>query len=108
MISANPRSETKTPAQYSFGIWPDTPGGRFYAEWDDQAPVTREGQLIFFLQFLVTMLDEYANLREFCVGNNKGFEEPFYLNRPRTSGDLHGQSPMLWTASAPAPLTRVV
>ena len=30
----------------------DTPGGRFYAEWDDQAPVTREGQLIFFFQFL--------------------------------------------------------
>lgn len=30
----------------------DTPGGRFYAEWDDQAPVTREDQLMFFLQFL--------------------------------------------------------
>ena len=30
----------------------DTPGGRFYAEWDDQAPVTREGQLMFFFQFL--------------------------------------------------------
>ncbi len=35
------------------GSWPlDTPGGRFHAEWDDQAPVTREGQLIFFFQFL--------------------------------------------------------
>ena len=33
--------------------WPvDTPGGRYYAEWDTQAPVTREGQLIFFFQFL--------------------------------------------------------
>ena len=30
----------------------DTPGGRFYAEWDVDAPVTREGQLIFFFQFL--------------------------------------------------------
>jgi hypothetical protein len=30
----------------------DTPGGRFRAEWDVQAPVTREGQLIFFFQFL--------------------------------------------------------
>ena len=27
----------------------DTPGGRYYAEIDDQAPVTREGQLIFFM-----------------------------------------------------------
>jgi hypothetical protein len=35
------------------GSWPvDTPGGRFFAEWDSQAPVTREGQLIFFFQFL--------------------------------------------------------
>lgn len=33
--------------------WPvDTPGGRYYAEFDDQAPVTREGQLILFAQFL--------------------------------------------------------
>jgi hypothetical protein len=33
--------------------WPvDTPGGRYFAEFDDQAPVTREGQLIFFAQFL--------------------------------------------------------
>jgi len=42
----------------SFGersAWPvDTPGGRYYAEWDTGAPVTREGQLIFFFQFLHT------------------------------------------------------
>jgi hypothetical protein len=30
----------------------DTSGGRFHAEWDEQIPVTREGQLIFFFQFL--------------------------------------------------------
>ena len=35
--------------------WPvDTPGGRYWAEFDDEAPVTREGQLIFFSQFLHT------------------------------------------------------
>jgi hypothetical protein len=35
------------------GAWPlDTPGGRFYAEWDTEAPTSREGQLIFFFQFL--------------------------------------------------------
>ena len=33
--------------------WPvDTPGGRYWAEFDEEAPVTREGQLIFFAQFL--------------------------------------------------------
>jgi hypothetical protein len=29
-----------------------TPGGRYYAEIDEESPVTREGQLIFFAQFL--------------------------------------------------------
>ena len=49
----HPAGETKTHAAYPSGSWPlDTPGGRFYAEWDDEAPVTREGQLIFFFQFL--------------------------------------------------------
>ena len=33
--------------------WPvDTPGGRVHAEWCDDAPVTREGSLLFFFQFL--------------------------------------------------------
>lgn len=49
---------------------------------------------------LVAQLDENANLKEVCVGTNKGFDEPYYLARPRTTGDFHGQAPMLWTASA--------
>jgi hypothetical protein len=53
LIATHPAGECKTPPQYPSGNWPvDTPGGRFHAEWDDQAPVTREGQLIFFFQFL--------------------------------------------------------
>ena len=35
------------------GPWPiDTPGGRYYAEWDPDSPVTVHGQLAFFAQFL--------------------------------------------------------
>ena len=53
LICANHVGESKSPPQSPSGTWPlDTPGGRYYAEWDDQAPVTREGQLIFFFQFL--------------------------------------------------------
>ncbi len=52
-ISAHPAGESQTLRHFPSGSWPvDTPGGRFHAEWDDQAPVTREGQLIFFFQFL--------------------------------------------------------
>jgi hypothetical protein len=33
--------------------WPvDTPGGRYFAEFDNEGPVAREGQLLFFAQFL--------------------------------------------------------
>jgi hypothetical protein len=53
VIAANPAGESKNTTSYPPGSWPlDTPGGRYYVEWDDQAPVTREGQLIFFFQFL--------------------------------------------------------
>jgi hypothetical protein len=44
-----------------------------------------------------------------CEGTNKAFREvgadpdaqlKFYLDRQRKTGDLHGQAPLLWTASA--------
>lgn len=55
LIPVHPQGESENSSKYPSGSWPlDTPGGRFHAEWDDQAPVTREGQLIFFFQFLQT------------------------------------------------------
>ena len=52
----------------------DTPGGRFFAEWETQAPVTREGQLMFFFQFLHAG-DRWRELmREcpLCYSGNRG------------------------------------
>jgi len=50
---AHPTGESQKALNSGQKSWPvDTPGGRFYAEWDTEAPVTREGQLIFFFQFL--------------------------------------------------------
>ena len=55
LISVHPQGESKSTPKYPSGTWPlDTPGGRFHAEWDAQAPVTREAQLIFFFQFIQT------------------------------------------------------
>ena len=46
--------------------WPlDTPGGRFYAEWDEDTPTTRDGQLIFFFQFL-RVGGRWEQLMEHC------------------------------------------
>jgi rhamnogalacturonyl hydrolase YesR len=49
---------------------------------------------------LVKYLDADANVREVCEGTNKGTTLEYYLSRPRKVGDLHGQAPILWTASA--------
>lgn len=49
---------------------------------------------------LVKNLDEKANVKEVCVGTNKGFSLEYYKDRPRATGDLHGQAPILWTATA--------
>jgi len=51
--STHPAGECQNAPEFPLGSWPlDSPGGRFFAEWDPDAPVTREGQLIFFFQFL--------------------------------------------------------
>ncbi len=47
---------------------------------------------------LVTYIDTEGKLREVCVGTGKGDNLKYYLDRPRTTGDLHGQAPMLWFA----------
>ncbi|HXA00192.1 MAG TPA: glycoside hydrolase family 88 protein [Candidatus Dormibacteraeota bacterium] len=49
---------------------------------------------------LTTYLDADANLREVCEGTNKKNDISYYLNRGRNTGDLHGQAPLLWCASA--------
>ena len=49
---AHPAGERLSASLERSPAWPaDTPGGRYYAEFDGQAPVTREGRLIFFAQF---------------------------------------------------------
>lgn len=49
---------------------------------------------------LIGYLDNDANICEVCVGTGKGTSVAYYLNRLRKTGDLHGQAPILWTASA--------
>jgi len=49
---------------------------------------------------LVAHLDNDANVRDVCIGTGKGTSVEYYLARPRQTGDLHGQAPILWSASA--------
>jgi unsaturated rhamnogalacturonyl hydrolase len=49
---------------------------------------------------LTSYIDDKAEVREVCVGTNKENSREFYMNRPRTTGDMHGQAPLLWCTSA--------
>lgn len=66
--------------------------------WLDEktyGPAARRGWL-----GLVKYLNPDANIREVCAGTNKKNDLQYYLDRPRNVGDLHGQAPVLWCASA--------
>lgn len=76
--------------------------------WLDEktyAPAARKAWLA-----LVEKIDADANIQDVCVGTNKSRQETktddlkvqydFYLGRKRATGDLHGQAPVLWSASA--------
>ena len=85
--------ETSGSAMFAFGMITGVKNG--WLDGPTYGPAARKAWLA-----LVDHLDENANLREVCVGTNKGFDEPYYNARPRTAGDFHGQAPILWSASA--------
>src|SRR6186713_30439 len=66
--------------------------------WLDEAtyaPAARQAWLA-----LTGYIDEQGDVREVCQGTNKKNDRQYYLDRVRQTGDLHGQAPMLWCATA--------
>ena len=49
---------------------------------------------------LVGYVDQNADVTNVCVGTGKKNDLEYYLMRPRHTGDMHGQAPVLWSASA--------
>jgi rhamnogalacturonyl hydrolase YesR len=49
---------------------------------------------------LVGYINENSDVTSVCEGTNKKNDINYYLNRARNTGDLHGQAPILWCASA--------
>lgn len=85
--------ETSGSAMFAFGMIRGVKDGWLDAE--TYAPAARKAWIA-----LVGRLDEDANLKDVCVGTNKGFSEQYYLDRERRTGDLHGQAAMTWCAMA--------
>ena len=49
---------------------------------------------------LVNYINDDGKVKEVCVGTGQSDDINYYLNRPRVTGDLHGQAPILWFAQS--------
>ena len=59
------------------------------------APVVRKAWIA-----LVKQIDEKGDIAGVCEGTNKTNDRQFYLNRRALPGNMHGQAPVLWCATA--------
>jgi unsaturated rhamnogalacturonyl hydrolase len=49
---------------------------------------------------LITYINADSDITEVCEGTNKKNDRQYYIDRKRNIGDLHGQAPVLWCATA--------
>jgi len=85
--------ETSCTGMFTFAMITGVKNG-----WLDAAaygPAARKGWLA-----LITYIDSNNDVREVCEGTNKKNDRQYYLDRKRNIGDLHGQAPVLWCATA--------
>lgn len=61
----------------------------------EYAPVARKAWMA-----LVPYVDEKGAVAGVCVGTNKKNDKQYYYDRPRRTGDYHGQAPYLWCVAA--------
>ena len=87
--------------------WDETSGSAMYAyafvtgvrhgwlEPDKYGPAACKAYLA-----LVGKLDEFANLKDVCIGTGKKNDRTWYMERPREDGDPHGQAALSWICGA--------
>jgi rhamnogalacturonyl hydrolase YesR len=86
-------AETSCTGMFTFAFITGVKNG-----WLDKkayAPAARKAWLK-----LITYINENADITEVCEGTNKKNDRQYYLDRKRNIGDLHGQAPLLWCATA--------
>ena len=49
---------------------------------------------------LISYIDKNGDTHEVCEGTSKKNDRQYYFDRKRNTGDLHGQAPVLWCATA--------
>jgi rhamnogalacturonyl hydrolase YesR len=87
--------------------WPESSGSAMFAfalitgvknGWLDPityGPAARKGWIA-----VTGYIDQNNDVTSICEGTGKGTELEYYLERPRRTGDFHGQEGVLWAATA--------
>ena len=87
--------------------WPETSGTGMFTfamitgvknGWLDKkiyGEAARKGWLA-----LTSYINENAEITDVCEGTGKKNDRQYYLDRKRLTGDMHGQAPVLWCATA--------
>lgn len=86
-------TETSGSAMFAYSLITGVKYG--WLDRDEYTPVARKAWM-----GLIPYLTEEGDVREVCVGTNKKNDEQYYYDRPRKTGDYHGQAPYLWCAYA--------
>jgi rhamnogalacturonyl hydrolase YesR len=86
-------SETSCTAMFTFAMITGVKNG-----WLDKKTYGRAARKGWL--GLINYLEPGGDLRNVCIGTNKKNDLQYYLDRPHITGDLHGQAPLLWCASA--------
>jgi rhamnogalacturonyl hydrolase YesR len=85
--------ETSSTGMFTFAMITGVKNGWLDAK--TYGPAARQGWLA-----LVGYINAEGDIANVCEGTNKLNDLQYYLDRKRNTGDLHGQAPILWCASA--------
>lgn len=85
--------ETSCTGMFTFAMITGVKNG--WLESKTYAAAARKGWL-----GLISYLEPNGDIRDVCEGTGKKNDLQYYLDRKRLTGDLHGQAPVLWCATA--------
>ena len=86
-------NETSGTAMFTYAMITGVKQGWLKAR--EYAPAVRKAWLS-----LVSYINENGDVTEVCSGTNKRNNRQYYYDRPKKTGDYHGQAPVLWCAFA--------
>lgn len=86
-------NETSGTAMFTYAMITGVKQGWLKAR--EYAPAVRKAWLS-----LVSYINEAGDVTEVCSGTNKRNNRQYYYDRPKKTGDYHGQAPVLWCAFA--------